>query len=155
MKNVKIYTIESAQLSPPIVGEGFCVEMVRHNDYAALAERMKMIHELTKAVELLNEEARKSYEELQQQLAAVVAENENLVNFITCKHWCASDCMPETPVTDEFMAEVRAQVLEQFAAQQEAISKKYPTGSYGQESAYDAAQCARELAEQLRQGVAQ
>ncbi|ELT5843983.1 hypothetical protein RBN93_001263 [Salmonella enterica] len=55
----------------------------------------------------------------------------------------------------ELEAKCAAQVLEQFAAQQEAISKKYPTGSYGQESAYDAAQCAREFAEQLRQGVAQ
>lgn len=56
-----------------------------------------------------------------------------------------------TPDTDAILAEVRVQALEQFAVQQESISEKYPAGSYGQESAYEAAQCAREFAEQLRQ----
>lgn len=60
-----------------------------------------------------------------------------------------------TPDTDALLAEVRVQALEQFAVQQESISEKYPAGSYGQESAYDAAQCAREFAEQLRQEAAQ
>ncbi|ECF6381602.1 3'-5' exonuclease [Salmonella enterica] len=60
-----------------------------------------------------------------------------------------------TPDTDAILAEVRVQALEQFAVQQESISEKYPAGSYGQESAYDAAQCAREFAEQLRQETAQ
>ncbi|ECI7956923.1 hypothetical protein E2G06_19100 [Salmonella enterica subsp. enterica] len=82
MSDVKIYTIESDQLSPPIVGEGFCVDMVRHSDYVALVERMKMINELTKAAEQLNEESRKSYEERQQQLAAVGAENAHMQQVI-------------------------------------------------------------------------
>lgn len=34
MKEVKIYTIVSDQLSPPITGESFCTDMVRHSDYA-------------------------------------------------------------------------------------------------------------------------
>ncbi|EMA7924831.1 hypothetical protein U5B78_002339 [Salmonella enterica] len=34
MKEVKIYTIVSDQLSPPITGESFCTDMVRHGDYA-------------------------------------------------------------------------------------------------------------------------
>ncbi|ELH5479789.1 hypothetical protein Q9U39_003789 [Salmonella enterica] len=61
----------------------------------------------------------------------------------------------ETPATDAFLDDVWAQALEQFAVQQESISEKYPAGSYGQESAYDAAQCARKFAEQLRQEAAQ
>ncbi|EJX3964846.1 hypothetical protein OD435_004638, partial [Salmonella enterica] len=36
MKEVKIYTIVSDQLSPPITGESFCTDMVRHSDYAEL-----------------------------------------------------------------------------------------------------------------------
>lgn len=36
MNQVKIYTVLSDQLSPPVIGEGFCVDMVRHSDYAAL-----------------------------------------------------------------------------------------------------------------------
>lgn len=40
MADVKIYTITSDDLSPPIKGEGFCTDMVRHSDYAAIeAER--------------------------------------------------------------------------------------------------------------------
>ncbi|ENQ7450221.1 hypothetical protein ACEQPG_004241 [Salmonella enterica] len=66
-----------------------------------------------------------------------------------------SDALNEikTPATDAFLSEVRAQALEQFSVQQESISEKYPAGSYGQESAYDAAQCARKFAAQLRKGV--
>lgn len=33
---MKIYTIESDQLSPPVIGEGFCTDLVRHSDYAKL-----------------------------------------------------------------------------------------------------------------------
>lgn len=39
MKEVKIYTIVSDQLSPPITGESFCTDMVRHSDYAELEAR--------------------------------------------------------------------------------------------------------------------
>ncbi|HGV9123664.1 TPA: hypothetical protein ACNO3J_004891 [Salmonella enterica subsp. enterica serovar Newport] len=38
MKEVKIYTIVSDQLSPPITGESFCTDMVRHSDYAELED---------------------------------------------------------------------------------------------------------------------
>lgn len=39
MKEVKIYTIVSDQLSPPITGESFCTDMVRHSDYAELEDK--------------------------------------------------------------------------------------------------------------------
>ncbi len=41
MKEVKIYTIVSDQLSPPITGESFCTDMVRHSDYADLEENAR------------------------------------------------------------------------------------------------------------------
>ncbi|EDW2616379.1 Eae protein [Salmonella enterica] len=65
MKEVKIYTIVSDQLSPPITGESFCTDMVRHSDYA----------------------------ELEDKYAALAADNDNAM---------------ETPATDAFLAEVRA-----------------------------------------------
>jgi len=43
MTDVKIYTITSDDLSPPIKGEGFCTDMVRHSDYAALEERLNQM----------------------------------------------------------------------------------------------------------------
>ncbi|EHK0684308.1 Eae-like protein [Salmonella enterica subsp. enterica serovar Kingston] len=39
MKEVKIHTIVSDQLSPPITGESFCTDMVRHSDYAELEDK--------------------------------------------------------------------------------------------------------------------
>ncbi len=49
------------------------------------------------------------FAELEAKCAALAAENDNLVNFITDKHWCASDCLPETPATDVYLTDVRAQ----------------------------------------------
>ena len=37
MSDVKIYTVMSDDLSPPIHDDSFCTDMVRHSDYAALA----------------------------------------------------------------------------------------------------------------------
>lgn len=39
MSNVKIYTAVSEDLSPLIQGEGFCTDMVRYSDYAALEDK--------------------------------------------------------------------------------------------------------------------
>ncbi|ENZ1900075.1 ead/Ea22-like family protein, partial [Salmonella enterica] len=91
MKEVKIYTIVSDQLSPPITGESFCTDMVRHSDYADLEEKC----------------------------AALAAENAALkkseIEFNDyCRHECEDvgdtwvDDFTETPATDAFLAEVRA-----------------------------------------------
>lgn len=91
MKEVKIYTIVSDQLSPPITGESFCTDMVRHSDYADLEEKC----------------------------AALAAENAGLkkseVEFNEyCRHECEDvgdtwvDDFTETPATDAFLAGVRA-----------------------------------------------
>ncbi|EHC9252654.1 ead/Ea22-like family protein [Salmonella enterica] len=97
MKEVKIYTIVSDQLSPPITGESFCTDMVRHSDYADLEEKC----------------------------AALAAENETLNKFIAASCFVqageelawypAIDHAPETPATDAFLAEVRAQAHKEGA----------------------------------------
>ncbi|EKE5699360.1 Eae protein [Salmonella enterica] len=46
MKEVKIYTIVSDQLSPPITGESFCTDMVRHSDYAELEAKYAVLAEV-------------------------------------------------------------------------------------------------------------
>ncbi|EEP9439176.1 Eae protein [Salmonella enterica subsp. enterica serovar Reading] len=46
MKEVKIYTIVSDQLSPPITGESFCTDMVRHSDYAELEAKYAELDEV-------------------------------------------------------------------------------------------------------------
>ncbi|EDW4341572.1 ead/Ea22-like family protein [Salmonella enterica] len=98
MKEVKIYTIVSDQLSPPITGESFCTDMVRHSDYADLEEKC----------------------------AALAAENAALkkseIEFNDyCRHECEDvgdtwvDDFTETPATDAFLAEVRAQAHKEGA----------------------------------------
>lgn len=62
MKEVKIYTIVSDQLSPPITGESFCTDMVRHSDYAELedkyaalaADNDKTMESLSRLMQLLS-----------------------------------------------------------------------------------------------------
>ncbi|HFD8920102.1 TPA: hypothetical protein ACF61A_002563 [Salmonella enterica] len=108
MKEVKIYTIVSDQLSPPITGESFCTDMVRHSDYADLEEKC----------------------------AALAAENAGLkkseVEFNEyCRHECEDvgdtwlDDFTETP----FLAEVRASGVD---AAIEHLHKKFGgTGHIG------------------------
>lgn len=85
---------------------------------------------------------------------ALAAENENLVNFITDRHWLGSDCMPETPVTSAFLAEVRAQGVEMFAAhkreRQQALRSRSMRMS---EEAAGMAADAENFADELRKGV--
>ena len=108
MSDVKIYTVMSDELSPPITGEAFCTDMVRASDYAALEQR----------------------------LAAVVAENAGLIeqaeevyaagynhgHLNTVDGIAYAPCVKddfyglavglmreaETPATDAYLAEVRA-----------------------------------------------
>lgn len=98
VKEVKIYAIVSDQLSPPITGESFCTDMVRHSDYADLEEKC----------------------------AALAAENAALkkseIEFNDyCRHECEDvgdtwvDDFTETPATDAFLAEVRAQAHKEGA----------------------------------------
>ncbi|EBO9641290.1 ead/Ea22-like family protein [Salmonella enterica subsp. enterica] len=98
MKEVKIYTIVSDQLSPPITGESFCTDMVRHSDYA----------------------------ELEAKCAALAAENTALKKSeVEFNEYCRRECedvgdtweddFTETPATDAFLAEVRAQAHKEGA----------------------------------------
>ncbi|EHI7587969.1 ead/Ea22-like family protein [Salmonella enterica] len=98
MKEVKIYTIVSDQLSPPITGESFCTDMVRHSDYADLEEKC----------------------------AALAAENTALKKSeVEFNEYCRRECedlgdtwvddFTETPATDAFLAEVRAQAHKEGA----------------------------------------
>ncbi|EAA8256881.1 hypothetical protein AH633_002478 [Salmonella enterica subsp. enterica] len=51
MSEVKIYTVVSDELSPPVIGESFCTDMVQHSDYATLEQKLTDM-----AVQLANAE---------------------------------------------------------------------------------------------------
>ncbi|EBE5525015.1 hypothetical protein CO435_15275 [Salmonella enterica] len=133
MKEVKIYTIVSDQLSPPITGESFCTDMVRHSDYAeleakcaAMTAKLSMINDLMEAAEQVNKLVQEATEKLVQERNALAAENAALmaakeiirhlnVNREEANFCGIDDCYIDdavaamiTPATDAFLAEVRA-----------------------------------------------
>ncbi|EAA4685902.1 Eae protein [Salmonella enterica subsp. enterica serovar Hull] len=135
MKEVKIYTIVSDQLSPPITGESFCTDMVRHSDYADLEEKC----------------------------AALAAENAGLkkseVEFNEyCRHECEDvgdtwvDDFTETPATDAFLAEVRAQSSDELAELYFTLAA-HEANRYIADSWRESARFAKDHAAQLRKGV--
>ncbi|ECQ0379590.1 Eae-like protein [Salmonella enterica subsp. enterica serovar Javiana] len=129
MKEVKIYTIVSDQLSPPITGESFCTDMVRHSDYAELeAKCAALAADNDKAMESLKQ-ADAVVKLAHEKFSALAAENEGLKAAIDSTIGWQQSTDPvnvesvrmlvdiETPATDDFLAEVRAQGVERYAAQ--------------------------------------
>ncbi|EBX9237218.1 Eae protein [Salmonella enterica] len=138
MKEVKIYTIVSDQLSPPITGESFCTDMVRHSDYAELeAKYAALAEDNDKAMESLKQ-ADAVVKLAHEKFSALAAENEELKYqkptlsaMMSCLDaFYADDDVPErammtaynilrksvgTPATDVFLAEVRAQARKEGA----------------------------------------
>lgn len=102
MKEVKIYTIISDQLSPPIIGESFCTDMVRHSDYAELEAKCAALAAenagLKEAAEFST--ATDMWEEL----------GGNMMRYLY-QEWYAEKLKAalQTPATDAFLAEVRAE----------------------------------------------
>ncbi|EDW6721791.1 hypothetical protein GUQ50_003262 [Salmonella enterica] len=78
MKEVKIYTIVSDQLSPPITGESFCTDMVRHSDYAELEAKYAVLTvDNDKAMESLKQ-ADSAVKLAHEKFSALAAENAGL-----------------------------------------------------------------------------
>ncbi|ECG7569726.1 hypothetical protein FK582_20145 [Salmonella enterica] len=150
MQEVKIYTAPPSDLSPPVQSESFCVDMVLASDYAELEETFMALAAENSALKY----QKPTLKAMMACLDAFYADEDVPERAMMAAYNILRKSI-STPDTDAILAEVRVQALEQFAVQQESISEKYPAGSYGQESAYDAAQCAREFAEQLRQESAQ
>lgn len=141
MKEVKIYTIVSDQLSPPITGESFCTDMVRHSDYAELdAKYAALAADNDKAMESLKQ-ANAVVKLAHKKFSALAAENETLKNpdnwlsqsdygyeaaEVAAQNGATNDeslragmiaiiNRIETPATDAFLAEVRAQAHKEGA----------------------------------------
>ncbi|ECF2750742.1 hypothetical protein E2D35_05040 [Salmonella enterica subsp. enterica serovar Ituri] len=168
MKEVKIYTIVSDQLSPPITGESFCTDMVRHSDYAELEAKYAVLTvDNDKAMESLKQ-ADSAVKLAHEKFSALAAENETLkyqepklAAMMSCLDaFYADEGVPErammaaynilrksvgTPATDAFLAEVRAQGVEMFS---EKFGGGTPLSNLVKEVAAD-------FAAKLRKGVAQ
>ncbi|MCL9218004.1 hypothetical protein QR257_24100, partial [Salmonella enterica] len=122
MKEVKIYTIVSDQLSPPITGESFCTDMVRHSDYAELEAKYAVLTvDNDKAMESLKQ-ANAVVKLAHEKFSAMAAENTALKKSdVEFNEYCRRECedvgdtwvddFTETPATDAFLAEVRASAI--------------------------------------------
>ncbi|EGH0383748.1 hypothetical protein ID214_000817 [Salmonella enterica subsp. enterica serovar Hvittingfoss] len=155
MKEVKIYTIVSDQLSPPITGESFCTDMVRHSDYAELEAKYAVLTvDNDKAMESLKQ-ADAVVKLAHEKFSALAAENAALkkseIEFNDyCRHECEDvgdtwvDDFTETPDTDAFLAEVQAQGVEMF-------SEKFGGGTLLSNMVKEVA---ADFAAKLRKGVA-
>lgn len=143
MQQVKIYTASPSDLSPPVQSESFCVDLVLASDYR----------------------------ELEAKCAALAAENSALKKSeAEFNEYCRRECedvgdtwvddFTETPATDTFLAEVRAQGVEMFADKYRSQLTALPTTP---ENIFDAAHVrlryqifdADEFAAQLRKESAQ
>ncbi|CCT39676.1 hypothetical protein K0L59_004512 [Salmonella enterica] len=101
MKEVKIYTIVSDLLSPPITGESFCTDMVRHSDYAELEAKCVALaaecESKKSALAAILEHCPVNDPDIDKAVVAMIA-YDNL--------YCE-----KTPATDAFLAEVRASAI--------------------------------------------
>ncbi|WP_051640571.1 hypothetical protein [Siccibacter colletis] len=57
MSEVKIHTVNSEDLSPRIVGEGFCTDVVRYSDYAALEAKCTALAAELSVVDAIHNDA--------------------------------------------------------------------------------------------------
>ncbi|EAW7778471.1 Eae-like protein [Salmonella enterica] len=136
MKEVKIYTIVSDQLSPPITGESFCTDMVRHSDYAELEDKYAALAaDNDKAMESLKQ-ADAVVKLAHEKFSALASENAALKKSeVEFNEYCRRECedvgdtwvddFTETPATDEFLAEVRASELDSLAGVAETMLVKF------------------------------
>ncbi|EHL9435091.1 TPA_asm: hypothetical protein G3988_003602 [Salmonella enterica subsp. enterica serovar Newport] len=143
MQQVKIYTASPSDLSPPVQYESFCVDMVLASDYAELEEKFMALAAENAGLKA----AIDSTIGWQQSTDPVNVESVRMLVDI------------ETPATDAFLAEVRAQGVEMFADKYRAQLTALPTTP---ENIFDAAHVslryqifdADEFAAQLRKGAA-
>lgn len=143
----------------------------RGNEISRLNDEVDELKEKLEAAEQANKLAQEATETLVQERNALAAENAALKKSeVEFNEYCRRECedvgdtwvddFTETPATDAFLAEVRAQGVEMFADKYRAQLTALPTNP---ENIFDAAHVslryqifdADEFAAQLRKGVAQ
>lgn len=155
MKEVKIYTIVSDQLSPPITGESFCTDMVRHSDYAELEAKCV-------ALAAENAVARERHHFIRALAVSILEHSGGRMDWrgamedATTLISTVDEVYASTPITDAYLAEVRAQGVEMFAKSERVDAAAELIGGSVDISLKlkESASRADEFAAQLRQGAA-
>lgn len=160
MSDVKIYTVVSDELSPPVIGEAFCTDMVRHSDYAALEQKLtdqavQLANAESKCRELAaeNAHARERHIFIRALAVSILEHSGGRMDWrgamedATELLQTVDSVYAKTPATDAFLAELRAQGVE------EAINC-IKTTMANTAPAHHAVGMLHALAAQLRKGAA-
>lgn len=153
MQEVKIYTASPSDLSPPVQSESFCVDMVLASDYAELEEKFMALARRMRGLKYQEP----TLKEMMACLDAFYADEDVPERAMMAAYNIIRKSI-NTPATDDFLAEVRAQRVEMFADKYRAQLTALPTTP---ENIFDAAHVslryqifdADEFAAQLRKGA--
>lgn len=149
MSNVRIYTAVSEDLSPLIQGEGFCVDMVRYSDYAALEAKCAALAAenvgLKAVIESVQGVANQSQGIAGWHLNGAVADLDEILPEIN---------NVETPATDASLAEVRAQGVDLVCDYHKSRCEAFHDVDRNGSQWHGAALCdAIDIAAKIRKGV--
>ncbi|EAT7908367.1 hypothetical protein QON05_002526 [Salmonella enterica] len=132
---------------------------------ASLSAKLRMINDLTEAAEQANKLAQEATETLVQERNALAEENTGLKSALNDilqpdaavlerNHRVRALDAMETPATDDFLAEVRAQGADELAELYFTLAA-HEANRYIADSWRESARFAKDHAAQLRKGVAQ
>ncbi|EAV9435625.1 hypothetical protein FFG46_02350 [Salmonella enterica] len=116
MSNVKIYTATPADLSPPVQSESFCVDLVLASDYRELEAKCA-------ALAAENAHARERHAFIRALAVSILEHSGGRMDWRGAMADATELCQTvdsvyaKSPATNAFLAEVRAQGVERYAAQ--------------------------------------
>lgn len=143
MTAIKIHTASPEDLSPPVQSESFCVDLVLASDYRELEAKCVALaaecESKKSALAAILEHCPVNDPDIDKAVAAMIA-YDNL-------------CCEKTPITDDFLAEVRASGVDEIAELYFTLAAHEANRSIA-DSWRESARFARDHAAQLRQGTA-
>ncbi|HBJ6332793.1 TPA: hypothetical protein LC219_002139 [Salmonella enterica subsp. enterica serovar Teltow] len=116
MTSIKIYTATPADLSPPVQSESFCVDLVLASDYRELEAKCASL-----AAE--NAHARERHAFIRALAVSILEHSGGRMDWRGAMADATELCQTvdsvyaKSPATDAFLAEMRAQGVERYAAQ--------------------------------------
>lgn len=144
MTAIKIYTASPSDLSPPVQSESFCVDLVLASDYRELEAKCVALaaecESKKSALAAILEHCPVNDPDIDKAVAAMIA-YDNL--------YCE-----KAPITDDFLAEVRAQGADELAELYFTLAA-HEANRYIADSWRESARFAKDHAAQIRQEAAQ
>ncbi|ENG2644800.1 hypothetical protein ABTQ74_002828 [Salmonella enterica subsp. enterica serovar Banana] len=156
MSEAKIYTATPADLSPPVQSESFCVDLVLASDYRELEAKCV-------ALAAENAHARERHAFIRALAVSILEHSGGRMDWRGAMADATELCQTvdsvyaKSPATDAFLAEVRAQGVERYAAQLKSEAELADETGWDGAAKFLISESEKVLAfaAQLRQGAAQ